>query len=320
MCPLINQAHQDSNPHPLPPTKATPSHPPGYRNGLLYSSPNIAPVLETSFDVPAYTRDARGRIRVAITCRFDARTRIDLEFLWRLEVGALSKLRELLVSWTGNESRITAFLATWAYERYWFGRALQDLLGGDGATPAIPAPSSVGARLRHIYTESILPVTAPVLGKTVGEPVTAGHMARMAIHEKALQVAQESVMLRLEPGEARDVLATIVQRRTQIVEFFELEARARIQRSRAEQVSAAAHLSYAWNPLRVVGVADSDETRALRSIFDTLPSRAALSACDEPISSLLPSRPTPAAKLADRIRDPRATGKDLMFRSISYGV
>ena len=280
---------------------ASAPHPPGYRDGYLYSDPHRELVLRTSFDVEAYTRSAHGRITVPNSgIAIGERTRRDLNYLWRVETGALSEMRTVLASWTGNEARITAFLATWAYERYWFGRALGDVLAAAGEAPTPRANLALTVRLRNLYVESIAPIGAPVVAIVLGEQMTAGQMARMAIHERALSLAYRQLAERVAQGPVGDVLAEIANRRTRIVEFFELEASARIRRSRTERVSAAWHLGRHWSPLRVVGIADADEARAIRSIFRSPQARAELSESDRPLSAMLPGRPTPAANLIRR--------------------
>lgn len=85
---------------------------PGYTDGRLHLDRDSLRVVTTDFDVAAYTRDARGPIPVdgAVTLTDDAR--LDLAYLWRVEHEALGDMRRMLSSWTGNEARITAFLAT----------------------------------------------------------------------------------------------------------------------------------------------------------------------------------------------------------------
>lgn len=284
------------------------------RAGRLHSDPEHPTVLRTAFDVAAYTRTAQGRIPVNPALlssetsepseHLDTETRADLAFLWRLERSALSEARAVLAGWTANEARITAFLATWAYERHWFARALRDVLDADAAgpdpatqrgaagsalersAPRRPRPSArlspparprLSARLRSVAVERLLPIAAPLLGRIVGEPMTAGQMARLAVQEASLQAAWSALLPRV-PERAQEVLGEVIRRRERIIAFFALEAGARISRSRAEELSARAHLGLGWHPLRVVGVADGDEDRALPSIFRTRTDRAALSA------------------------------------------
>lgn len=271
-----------------------PALPVGYVDGRLYSVAGETITLLTSFDVDAYTRAARGRIRVeASGVDLGGRgVREDLAFLWRLDSAALSEARAFLATWTGNEARITAFVATWAFERLWLGHAVRDLLTADRSPRPDPLPrASLGARARGFYVERGLPFVAPVWTSIVGESVTVGHMARLAIQETALQAAYSALLPRLD-GEAARVVTEIIGRRDEMIRFFTLEATARISRSPQEARMAKLFLLGSWKPLRIVGVPDRDEARALASLFRTPADRARLDACDRPIRDLLAVRPT----------------------------
>lgn len=267
----------------------------GYRNGRLHSDAAAPTVLRTDFDVDAYVHAARGRIPVDLGTAspmgadpHDDSLRRDLAFVWRLDSAGLSETRAVLTTWTSNEARITAFIATWAYERFWFARAARDLLTADGDVPRAPRRGLRG-RLRGLYVERILPVVAPIWTTIVGEPVVAGHMARLAVQESALQAAYRALLPRLS-GEAHRVVSEIVHRRDTVVEFFRTEAAARISRSRAEAAAARVHLGTGWAPLRIVGVPDTDERRALSSIFRTAAARADLAEAIAAVQDLLPPR------------------------------
>lgn len=265
------------------PTLAEPGTAP---RGRWYGKGSPA-VLFTSFDVAAYTREAAGRIEVdkAAVDAFDERLAADLSFLWRLDSAGLSETRAVLSSWTGNEARITAFIATWSYERMWLAWAVRDLLTASGVDPQPRIGSSLRARARDLWVERALPIVAPPVTSAIGERSSAGHMLRLALQEAHLQSAYRAVLPRLS-GEAARVVSQIVERRDRIIEFFELEASARIARSRGEWLAARCAL-LGWRPLRIVGVPDPDEDRALASIFAKLPARERLASVDLRIRGLL---------------------------------
>ena len=269
-------------------------HPPGYLNGRLHTVDGQPLTLHTEFDVEAYTRGSRGRIKVDKDAvgPIKGEVRDDLAFLWRLDSAHLSETRALLATWTGNEGRITAFVATWAYERLWLAHAVRDLL--IAAAEGLPEPlgrHTLTARIRALYVERGLPIVAPVWTSIAGESVTAGHMARLAIQEGALRAAYLALAPRLD-GEARRVVEEVARRRNEMIRFFTLEAKARISRSPQEARMAKLHLHQGWRPLRVVGTADPDEPRAMRSIFRTDEDRARLAAADAELRQLLAERPT----------------------------
>lgn len=58
----------------------------------------------------------------------DAATAAAIRALQRIERSTMARLRRMLVSPTHTQARITAFLTTWAYERYWIDDLLTRLL------------------------------------------------------------------------------------------------------------------------------------------------------------------------------------------------
>lgn len=258
-------------------------------HGRVFSDPARPEVLFTDFDVDSYTHQARGRIgvdRQAVAADpFDAVTAADLAFLWRLDSAGLSETRAMLSTWTGNEARITAFVATWAYERMWLAWAVRDLLEAVGDRPEPRDRRRLGAKVREVWVERFMPLVAPAVTAAIGESTTAGHMMRMALQERSLQAAYTEILPRVR-GEARRVVEEVVSRRTAFIEFFHQEASARIARSRAEAASAKLAL-VGWQPLRIVGVPDPDETRAMRTIFLDAPARRRLHEAQRPTLDLL---------------------------------
>ena len=267
---------------------------PGYHDGRLHSIAGRPITLLTDFDVEEYSHQARGRIKVtkAKIAPLPDDVARDLAFLWRFDSAALSETRALLASWSGNEARITAFVATWAYERLWLAHAVRDLLTANGEE--LPQPlgrDSLYAKVRKFYVERGLPIVVPVWTSIAGESVTAGHMARLAVQEASLQAAYQALLPRVD-GEAQRVLREVAARRDEIIRFFRMEASARISRSPQEARMAKAHLLPTWRPFRVVGAPDPDEGRALASIFRTPQDRLRLRGADADLRLLLMERPT----------------------------
>lgn len=279
----------------------TVQHPSGYRNGRLYYDESMR-VLMTDFDVAEYTKRARPKIKVDVgELHLDPILHQDLEYLWRIEASAIGDMRSMLSSWTGREARITAFLATWAYERYWIAKALSDLLQADGCPgPAMPGFQLVGAA-HSLYVDYLLPTLASLSTIIVREPMSAGHMARMAIHEGAMAAAYRALQSRVDADVAA-IFDQILLRRADFVDFFQQEATARIQRSTPELRSAQLHLKW-WVPMRPDGVPDPDERRAIRSIFRTVQSRVDVRASDDVIGKLLPGYPLPMTEAIERIHN-----------------
>ncbi|MDF1488565.1 hypothetical protein [Tessaracoccus caeni] len=255
----------------------------------MTATPPQGDTLYTAFNVDAYGRNARGRIAVdqdAVAAQpFDPITAADLAFLWRLDSAGLSETRAMLASWTSNEARITAFIATWSYERMWLGWAVRDLLDAIGPRPEPRSRQRLSARIRDVWVERLMPLVVPPVSAAIGEATSAGHMIRMGLQEVSLQAAYAELLPRLT-GEARRVVEEIIERRTAFIDFYRHEASARIARSHAEALSAKLAVM-GWQPLRIVGVPDPDEPRALGNIFLGDGAKARLHEAQRPLRDLL---------------------------------
>ncbi|MFV0429329.1 MAG: hypothetical protein ACK5KO_07890 [Arachnia sp.] len=254
-----------------------------------FSDPARPRVLYTGFDVDAYARAARGRILVDAPAvqrePLDPITAADLAFLWRLDSAGLSETRAILSTWTSNEARITAFIATWAFDRMAVAWAVRDVLNAVGFDPAPRSRVGLPARLREVWVERFMPMVAPGVTAAIGETTTAWNMIRMALQEASLQAAYAEIAPRLH-GEAARVIDEVIGRRDDYVSFYHQEASARIARSSAEATAAKLALT-AWRPLRIVGVPDPDEARAMGNIFLTDQARERLAAAQRPTLELL---------------------------------
>lgn len=268
----------------------------------LHFDGSTARVLRTEVDVEAYTRRDHGRIAVD-TARLAAEEpltddlRLALGVLQRLAGSALAESRAMLPTWTGNEARITAFLASWMVERHWQARALRDLLTGDDpvARPRPVAPRTPAGRLRRLHVDRLQPLIAPAWTVLAGEAVTAGHMARMAVQEASLQAALRALAPRLT-GETRRVVEEIDDRQQGATDFFTAEAIARVSRSRREARTARVVLALG-SPLDGGGTSDPDLPAALAVIGADPQTRAALRRARFEITRLLPGPDLPGRHL-----------------------
>ena len=271
--------------------------------GHLHFDRTVTPVLRTDVDVDAYVRRGSSRLEVdtallVAEAPLGPQESLVLGVLQRLESSALAESRAMLSTTTGNEARITAFLATWMVDRFWQSQALRDVLTGDAPTVrpvprSRPRPVHV---LRRIHIDRLQPLLSPLWTGLGGEAVPAGHMARMAVQEASLQAALIILAQRLD-GEARRVLELVAERHQASVDFFTAEAIARVTRSRRE--AAAARLVLALgSPLEAGGVPDPDLSTALRILGASAPDRAALRRARFEITRLLPGPDLPDPHLS----------------------
>lgn len=97
-----------------------------------------------------------------------------LQHALAVEDATLTVMRDLLLTPTHAEATVTAFLTTWAYEKYWLAQALRQVLA-DQPAPAPSAPGP-GLRLRAVVDERLRPMIDAIVTNLQGEQVVAGHM------------------------------------------------------------------------------------------------------------------------------------------------
>ena len=90
------------------------------------------------FDVREFARTAHGNHRETLelaeyaTSPLSADSLHAVRYLGRLESATMEHLRNLLVTATHKDARVTAFLVTWAFEKFWIADALDAVLEANG--------------------------------------------------------------------------------------------------------------------------------------------------------------------------------------------
>lgn len=155
-------------------------------------------VPAAGFDVREFARTAHGSHRAELSLEAYADAPLDndtlqvVDLLSRLERGALGYLRTVLVTPAHNDARVTGFLVTWAYEKYWVADALELIVEAHPDYRPATAPG-VGRLTRawHALDERLEPIRGAVIANLIGEDVIAVHTAAGAIDEWVTQVAYE---------------------------------------------------------------------------------------------------------------------------------
>ncbi|HLS24400.1 MAG TPA: hypothetical protein VK063_00840 [Beutenbergiaceae bacterium] len=165
-----------------------------------------------------------------------------LEHMRRTEHSLLDWMRDVLITPTQVEADVTAFLTTWAYEKYWLGQTLQRLLL---AHPAVPVPPpGRWARISDELHERMWPVVGTIGTNLAGPAVTAGHLARaladtLAQRVTAIRLAQVSPALE---GLSGSILHTTERH----VAFFQSQLRARSRHRSARVVIGQSLRWWRW--------------------------------------------------------------------------
>ena len=145
--------------------------------------------MPVSFDVEEYTRspfDLRPSSfdldEFVGASEPEVRT---LDYLWRCEHVILDLMRDVLVTPTHAESKVTAFLVTWGYEQYWLAESLHAVLGAAGHVPAEDVDTLLG-KVRRGWDERARTMLTSLRTNLLGESIVAGHMVTGWLDSAAL--------------------------------------------------------------------------------------------------------------------------------------
>lgn len=191
----------------------------------------------TEFSVREFARTARGshRSELDLAAYRDAPLDQDtlelVDLLARLERGALSYLRSVLVTPTHKDARVTAFLVTWAYEKYWVADALELVVAAHSGH--VPSTNTVPRLKRawHEVGERLEPIRESVVANLIGEDVIAVHTAAGALDEWITQAAYERLAERSTHAEFTRTLIRLLDVKRRHGTFFAADARERLAAS-----------------------------------------------------------------------------------------
>ncbi len=147
------------------------------------------------FDVREFARTAQGSFRAeldlaAINAQsLGADALRLLRMLRDLERSTMQRMRNLLVTATHKDARVTAFLTTWAYEKFWIADALDAVLeAGDNEHAADESTGST-RRTHSERAERRGPVRRAIAANFAGPQIVAAHVTTGLVDEWITQAA-----------------------------------------------------------------------------------------------------------------------------------
>ena len=185
------------------------------------------------FDVGGFARTARGSLRDELDLTSLGATPLApdvvtvLEALRELEGATMAHLRNVLVTPTHKDARVTAFLVTWAFEKFWIADALGAIVATSGEAPPsrltdAPAPRRGMRRARG-------PVRRALAGLTQGESIVGAHTTLGLVDDWVLHEVYERVSSDASGGSAlAEALTPIISVKARHTAFFEAESRRRL--------------------------------------------------------------------------------------------
>ena len=190
------------------------------------------------FDVGEFARTARGSLRdeLDLTSLGAARLAPDvvavLEALREFEGATMAHLRNVLVTPTHKDARVTAFLVTWAYEKFWIADALGALVDANGAGEAATSSFTDVATPRRGIRHPRGPVRRALAGFTQGEAIVGAHTTLGLVDDWVLQGVYEQVSSKAADDSAlADALGIILAVKSRHTAFFEEESLRRLAAS-----------------------------------------------------------------------------------------
>ena len=221
------------------------------------------------FDVREFARTAHGSHRSELDLEVIARTTLGtdsvrlIRTLRDLERSTMNRMRNLLVTATHKDARVTAFLTTWAYEKFWIADALDAVLDASGeqlASTEFDGPTRTPLSER---AERRGPVRRAIAANFAGPQIVAAHVTTGLVDEWIAQAAYRKL------SEMTAALGAIVEMIVDIkdrhIHFFTEEAQRRLASStRARKLAARAIRQAVW-PIGAVELPAKE-----RSFFESI--------------------------------------------------
>jgi len=234
-----------------------------------------APVsLETGgFDVREFARTAQGSFRAeldlaAINAQSLGADALRLLRLLRdLERSTMQRMRNLLVTATHKDARVTAFLTTWAFEKFWIADALDAVLEAGDNEHAAEATTGGTRRTLAERAERRGPIRRAVAANFAGPQIVAAHVTTGLIDEWITQAAYRR--LGELAGSLHAVVGRIVAIKDRHIRFLAEESQRRLAASpRASRLTRTEIKRAAW-PIGAVDRAAEDRTFFETTVFGT---------------------------------------------------
>ncbi|MEJ3744480.1 ferritin-like domain-containing protein [Actinomycetes bacterium KLBMP 9797] len=171
-----------------------------------------------------------------------------LRYMTDVETHTICYLRDLLVTPSHQNPRITTFLTMWNFEEFWHGDVIDRILAVHDEANGLPRHREV--RLAQGFRGNVIaPITQCLAAAVIGEDFIATHMTWGAVNEWSAHAAYGRLIQLEQHATLTKVLQRIQQQESRHLAFYMSEARERLARSsRARRVTRFA-LRRFWAPV-----------------------------------------------------------------------
>lgn len=257
---------------------------------------------EGRFDVREFARTAIGSHRSSLDLEAVQRAGIGpdparlIRILRDLERATMQRMRNLLVTATHKDARVTAFLTTWAFEKFWVADALDALLEASGNPLSIP--EGPPRRTAAERAERRGPVLRAIAGNIAGVRLVAAHVTTGLVDEWVTSAAYRR-LAELNAG-LRPVVDRILAIKARHIRFLAEEAQRRLGESgRARRLTRRAMQQAAW-PVGAVDLPATERSFLEAVVFGDAEGKAAATRISDLVAQLPGLKPV-AATLTARL-------------------
>ncbi|WP_374946216.1 hypothetical protein [Agreia sp.] len=225
------------------------------------------------FDVRAFASTARGNLRPELELEGYEGAQLSadavhlLRYLGRLESATMEQLRNLLVTATHKDARVTAFLVTWAFEKFWIADAIDQILIANGSTGAQVGDEGPPRSDRAESAERRGPIRRAIQAMGQGVPLTGVHVTAGLIDEWVMATAYERLDAVAGHPTLSATIATIREIKRRHEAFFAEESQRRLASSPKTVRQAAGQLAHAAWPIGAVDRSHADRTFFEQTVF-----------------------------------------------------
>jgi hypothetical protein len=222
-----------------------------------------------TFDIREFTRTARGSHRAELDLTAISASGLGadairlLRLLRDLERTTMQRMRNLLVTATHKDARVTAFLTTWAYEKFWIADALDAVLEATGDD--LHSSEKVGGLRRAVKerAERRGPIARAIRANFDGPHIVAAHVTTGLTDEWITQAAYRRLG-ELATG-LHSVVDMVIAIKDRHIRFLGEEAQRRLAASRRASKLTRREIKQAVWPIGAVERSDDD-----RRFFETI--------------------------------------------------
>lgn len=205
-----------------------------------------------------------------------------LRYMHDVEFHTTCYLRDLLVTSAHDDPAITSFLAMWAFEEFWHGEAIAEVLRRHGE----PAGATRATATRRRVGRERAKTLSMLAGSVVTDHVATVGLAWGAVNEWTTQAGYVALARRADHPALSVLLRRIAKQEGRHIDMYMSRAAERLHGSRGAQRMVRLALTRAWRPVGS-GVMPAADTRHLVThLFGDDEGAAALARIDRRIASL----------------------------------